>query len=110
VNKYSYIIPKTKLLEENKANDLAELFSAFSDPSRLQIIAVLTGGEMNVGSIAEAVGLSESATSHQLRGLRQMRLVRARKQGRQVFYCLDDEHIKELFFMGLDHINHTNTL
>ncbi len=65
-----------KLLE-NQIQTLAELFSAFSDASRLKIIATLAEGECNVGRIAEAVGLSESATSHHLRGLRQLKLVRS---------------------------------
>ncbi|MGD8457963.1 MAG: metalloregulator ArsR/SmtB family transcription factor [Anaerolineales bacterium] len=88
------------------AEVLAELFKAFSDPSRLRIISALVNQEMNVSAIAEAVGLTESATSHHLRGLRQMRLVRARKEGRQVFYCLLDEHVKALYEIGLDHVMH----
>lgn len=94
------------VLDVNTAADLAEFFKAFSDPSRVRIISALTELEMNVGALAEVVGLSESATSHQLRGLRQMRLVRKRKEGRQVFYNLDDEHIKELYLRGLDHVLH----
>lgn len=94
------------VLDARTAADLAELFKAFSDPSRVRIISALTESEMNVGALAEAVGLSESATSHQLRGLRQMRLVRKRKEGRQVYYNLDDEHIKELYSRGLDHVKH----
>lgn len=93
-------------ITENQASDLAELFSAFSDPSRVKIIAALVQGEKNVSAIAEEVGLSESATSHHLRGLRHMHLVRTRKQGRQVFYNLDDEHVKDLFRMGLEHVTH----
>ena len=96
----------SNLINENDAAALAELFSALSDPSRLKIISLLQECEMHVGAIAAQVGLSESATSHHLRGLRQMRLVRARKQGRQVFYCLDDQHIKHLYQYGLDHIAH----
>ncbi len=93
-------------LDERTAAQLAELFRAFSDTSRVRLIAALVGGEQNVGTLAEAVGISESAVSHHLRGLRQMRLVRARKAGRQVFYCLDDDHIAALFRQGLDHIRH----
>jgi ArsR family transcriptional regulator len=88
------------------AEVLAELFKAFSDPSRIRIISALVNEELNVSAIAEAVGLSESATSHHLRGLRQMRLVRARKEGRQVFYRLLDEHVKEIYQIGLDHVLH----
>jgi DNA-binding transcriptional ArsR family regulator len=94
------------MLDEQTAIRLADLFGALSDPSRVRIIAELTRGEKNVSAIAEAVGLSDSAVSHQLRGLRQMRLVRTRKQGRQVFYSLDDEHIADLYARGLDHVQH----
>lgn len=94
------------VLDEEIAKKLAELFSAFSDPSRLRLISVLVQAESNVGSLAEAVGLSESATSHQLRGLRQIRLVATRKEGREVYYRLDDEHIKDLYMQGLTHLRH----
>jgi DNA-binding transcriptional ArsR family regulator len=93
-------------LDERSAAQLAELFRAFSDTSRVRIISALAGGEMNVGALAQAVGISESAVSHHLRGLRQMRLVRPRKVGRQVFYCLDDDHVAALFRHGLDHVKH----
>lgn len=93
-------------LEEDIAFTLAELFRAFSDASRLRIISALSENEMSVGGLASSVRLSESATSHQLRGLRQLRLVRARKEGRQVFYSLDDEHIKAIFRLGLEHVLH----
>lgn len=82
---------------------LAELFGALSDPTRLRIISALLEGELSVGRIAEDIGLSESAVSHQLRGLRQMRLVRTRKAGRQVFYALDDDHVARLYRLGLEH-------
>ena len=91
---------------ENTASQLASLFEALSDPTRLRIIATLIEGEMNVGDLVKSIGLSKSAVSHQLRGLRDKRLVRSRKQGRQVFVCLDDEHIADLFKRGLDHILH----
>lgn len=95
-----------EILDEKHAARLAELLSALSDTSRVRIISALTAGERNVGEIARAVGISESAVSHHLRGLRQMRLVRGRKRGRQVFYTLEDEHIIGLYQMGLDHVLH----
>ena len=98
--------PTETLLDEHNADRLAELFRALGDVRRVRILSVLLEGERNVRAIAEAVGVSESAVSHHLRGLRQMRLVRARKSGRQVFYRLDDEHIVELFARGLDHVLH----
>ena len=94
------------VLDERTAAQVAELFRAFSDTSRVRIISALTAGELNVSALAEAAGISESAVSHHMRGLRQMRLVRARKDGRQVFYCLDDDHVAALFRQGLDHIRH----
>jgi len=93
-------------LDEHTSFHIANLFSALSDPTRLRIIDLLLDCELSVGSIAEQLGMTESAVSHQLRGLRLQRIVRARKQGRQVFYCLDDEHIAELFRLGLKHMEH----
>jgi len=94
------------LLKEQTSTHLADLFSALSDPTRLRIISVLLEGEMNVGDIAAHLEMTESAVSHQLRGLRQLRLVRARKNGRQVYYTLDDDHIAKLYRLGLDHVEH----
>jgi DNA-binding transcriptional ArsR family regulator len=94
------------MLSEAKMSEMAEMFGAMSDPSRLRIIAELISGEKNVGTIAEEVGLSESATSHHLRNLRQMRIVQARKEGRQVFYALIDDHVRQLYEVGLTHIVH----
>jgi ArsR family transcriptional regulator len=93
-------------LNELKAIKLAELFSSLSDASRIRIIAQLMDGEMSVRALADGLGMTESAVSHQLRGLRQMHLVRARKSGRQVFYSIDDDHVSRLFTLGLDHVQH----
>jgi ArsR family transcriptional regulator, lead/cadmium/zinc/bismuth-responsive transcriptional repressor len=93
-------------IEERTSIHLAELFSALSNPTRLLIISALLDHEMHVGEIAQSIGMSESAVSHQLRGLRQMRLIRPRKDGRQVYYCVDDEHVARLFQMGLEHVVH----
>ena len=94
------------LLKENTSTHLADLFSALSDPTRLRIISVLLDNEMNVGDIAAQLEMTESAVSHQLRGLRHMRLVRARKNGRQVYYALDDDHVAKLYRLGLEHVDH----
>ncbi len=93
-------------LEAQLAEQLAALFDMLSDPSRVRIIAALLDEEINVRTLAARVGLSESAVSHQLRHLRQRRLVRARKQGREVYYALADEHVLDLFLRGLDHVRH----
>lgn len=87
-------------------SDLARLFEALSDPTRVRIIAALIDGEIGVGELVERIGLTKSAVSHQLRGLRDKRLIRTRKQGRNVFVCINDEHIIELFQRGLDHVLH----
>ncbi len=94
------------ILSELKAIQLSDLFSALSDASRVRIISALIEKEMNVSDLAEKMQMSESAVSHQLRGLRQMKIVRARKSGRQVFYTLDDKHVIDLFQRGLDHVLH----
>ena len=88
------------------ASDLANLFDALSDPTRILIISALLDGEVGVGDLVERLGLTKSAISHQLRGLRAKRLIRTRKQGRNVFVCLDDDHVIELFKRGLDHVLH----
>lgn len=88
------------------ASDLANLFDALSDPTRILIISSLLDGEVGVGELVERLGLTKSAVSHQLRGLRDKRLIRTRKQGRNVFVCIDDDHIIELFQRGLDHVLH----
>jgi DNA-binding transcriptional ArsR family regulator len=93
-------------VNEEIATRVAELFRALGDSSRVRILIALLQHEMNVGPLAELVGISESAVSHHLRNLRQLHLVRSRKQGRQVFYCLDDDHINELIRSGLDHVLH----
>ena len=95
-----------KLLDERTVQLLADLFAAMGDPSRIKILAVLMDGEINVSTLAEAVGISRSAVSHQLRTLRQLRIVRARKEGREVYYSLDDTHVADLFQRGLDHVQH----
>ena len=94
------------LLQDNTSTHLADLFSALSDPTRLRIISVLMEDEMSVGDLAAQLAMTESAVSHQLRGLRQMRLVRSRKDGRQVFYALDDDHVAKLYRLGLEHVEH----
>ncbi len=95
---------KALKLDDHAAGDIAEIFRALSDTSRIKLMAALVGGELNVGALAEAAGISESAVSHHMRNLRQLRMVRARKEGRQVFYTLDDQHIIDLFLRGVAHV------
>ena len=94
------------LLTDLQVQHVAELFNVLGDTSRVKIIAALLEGPMNVQSLADIVGISPSAISHHMRGLRQMHLVRSQKQGREVFYSLDDHHVEELFLRGRDHVLH----
>ncbi len=98
-------MPK-KTVTPEIASDLANLFEALSDTTRIRIIAALLDGEIGVGELVDRIGVTKSAISHQLRGLRDKRLIRTRKQGRNVFVCIDDDHVIELFQRGLDHVLH----
>lgn len=86
---------------------LAEIFKALGDPTRVRMLDALSHGELCVCDLAQLIGLSQSATSHQLRLLRALRLVRSRRAGRMVFYALDDDHIVTLVRHGLSHVEET---
>lgn len=90
--------------EEETLYDLAELFKIFGDTTRIKILNVLLGSEMCVCDIAYVLNMKQSAISHQLRVLKSARLVKFRKEGKVVFYSLDDEHVKGIFDQGLTHI------
>lgn len=92
-------IPEKEILEA-----IADLFKAFGDPTRVQILSHLLGGEMCVGDIAEAVELSQSAVSHQLRILKQMHLIKFRREGKNILYSLADDHVRTILEMGLEHV------
>lgn len=94
------------LIDGLAATRLAGVFKTLSDSSRVRIISALSHTELCVHDLAATLGMSQSAVSHQLRSLREMRLVRYRKEGRRVYYQLDDEHIRDLFLRGLEHIEH----
>lgn len=94
------------LLSIDTATRIADLFKALSDPTRVRIIGLLAHTELCVGNLARLLGMSQPAVSHQLRVLRNLRIVRARKSGRHVFYTLMDEHIRDLFDQSLAHIQH----
>lgn len=84
--------------------DLADLFKVFGDSTRLRILCALFGSERCVQHIAEELGMTHSAISHQLRFLKQNKLVKNRKEGKTVFYSLADEHIQTIFNQGLKHV------
>lgn len=96
------------LIDSDTAHGLAETFAALGDPNRVRLLSALMEGELCVFDLAAVLGMSQSAVSHQLRVLRALRLVRARKSGRTVFYTLDDDHIRDLFNRGLEHYQHKN--
>jgi ArsR family transcriptional regulator, lead/cadmium/zinc/bismuth-responsive transcriptional repressor len=95
---------RERLMPGADVQALAETFRILGDPTRVRILDVLASGELCVCDLAELVGISESAVSHQLRLLRGMRLVRPRRAGRQVYYSIDDHHIMSLFQQGLRHV------
>jgi ArsR family transcriptional regulator, lead/cadmium/zinc/bismuth-responsive transcriptional repressor len=95
---------KRTLLSDSAVTDLAETFKALGDTTRVRILDALSRAELCVCDIARLLGLSESAVSHQLRLLRGMRLVRPRRDGRMIYYTLDDQHIVGLFEQGLEHV------
>jgi len=90
-------------LAEEHARALADTFTALADPTRVRIISALAGGEVCVGELAEALGMTVSAVSHQLRLLRELRTVAARREGRHMFYSLADEHIARMYEYALEH-------
>lgn len=89
---------------EEMVYDLVELFKVFGDVTRVKIIYALLESEMCVCDIASLLDMTQSAISHQLRVLKKARLVKLRKEGKTVFYSLDDQHIDKIFSFGLDHI------
>lgn len=100
---------ETSFIEETNFNSMAATFKGLSDPSRLRLLAILLGGETNVNDLAAQCGLSPSATSHQLRVLRNLRFVTARREGQQVNYRISDEHIQDLMEQAYKHSLHLNS-
>ncbi len=92
-------LPDIELLFE-----LADLFKVFGDSTRLRIMVLISDSELSVSDIAEALKMEQSTISHQLRVLRQNKLVRVRRDGKQMYYALDDDHVKKIIEMGMDHI------
>ena len=99
---------RQRMLPARTVEGLAETFRVLGDPTRVRILDALASGELCVCDIAALVGISESAVSHQLRLLRSMRLVKSRRDGRHIYYTLDDDHILGLFEQGLEHVQERN--
>lgn len=96
---------KAKMPKEESLYDLAELFKVFGDSTRIKILWALDEAEMCVCDIAVLLNMTQSAISHQLRVLKQAKLVKNRKEGKIVYYSLNDEHVRQIFDQGLIHIN-----
>ena len=95
------------LIDDQRAAELAEVFKALGDPTRLRLLSGLVTSELCVGELAALLGMTVSAVSHQLKLLWRLHLVRRRREGRHIYYALDDEHILGLYQAGLSHIEHT---
>lgn len=97
-------IVKEKMPQEEELYDLAELFKVFGDSTRIRILFVLFEAEVCVCDLAEALHMTQSAVSHQLKILKQNKLVRSRREGKSVFYSLADGHVRTIIDQGLEHI------
>jgi len=92
------------IMDEEKAYDLAELFKAFSDSTRVKILLALFEGELNVSQLVEKIGATQTAVSHQLRSLKASHLVRCRREGKNMFYSLADDHVKIIMDCAIEHV------
>ncbi|GIP45328.1 transcription regulator ArsR [Paenibacillus sp. J45TS6] len=97
---------RNSLLDKTTSVQMADWFKAFSDPTRLRIIDALLQRELCVHDLTVLLDMGQSAISHQLRSLRNMRIVKRRKEGKTVYYSLDDGHIEQIFIQTLQHIKH----
>lgn len=95
---------KLKGVSEEELLELADLFKMFADSTRIKILYDLFDGEKNVTEICDDIEMNQSAVSHQLKALKTAKLVKSRRQGKAVYYGLDDEHVKTIIAMGKEHI------
>ncbi|MCQ2536713.1 MAG: metalloregulator ArsR/SmtB family transcription factor [Lachnospiraceae bacterium] len=93
------------MVNEETLYDVAELFKVFGDSTRIKILFVLFEQEMCVCDLAESLSMTDSAVSHQLKILKQAHLVKARRDGKQMFYSLADDHVRTIINQGIDHVN-----
>lgn len=97
-------ITEKNIPTEEELYDLAELFKVFGDSTRIRILFELFDEEVSVGELAESLNMTQSAVSHQLKVLKQAKLVKARRDGKSIFYSLADEHVHTIIEMGIEHI------
>ena len=93
-----------KKLNENELFDLAELFKVFGDSTRIRILYVLFEEEICVQELADRLGMTQSAVSHQLKILKQSKLIKSRREGKSAFYSLSDDHVRSIINQGLEHV------
>lgn len=91
-------------MDEQEVKSVADVFRIFGDATRVRILGLLMEGEFSVSDIVARLDMTQSAVSHQLRILRDSRLVRSRRDGKQIYYALDDDHVRTILFMGLEHV------
>ena len=101
------MLARKDLVNNLTAHHLAQTFQALADPSRVRLISALLNTELCVCDLAAVLSMSQSAVSHQLRSLRDLHIVKHRKEGRIVYYALDDDHIRDLFQRGREHVSHS---
>lgn len=97
---------RERLIDDAMAADVADLFKALGDPTRVRMIHALLQNELCVHDLTVVLGMGQSAVSHQLRILRNLRIVKRRKEGKTVYYSLDDDHVAQLFRQTLEHLSH----
>ncbi|MFC5468804.1 ArsR/SmtB family transcription factor [Cohnella suwonensis] len=97
---------KQEMINDRSASRLAELFKAIGDPTRVKLIGALLRQELCVHDLSVLLDMGQSAVSHQLRYLRNIRMVKRRKSGKMVYYSLDDTHIEQIFIQTLQHLEH----
>ncbi|KIL42552.1 ArsR family transcriptional regulator [Gordoniibacillus kamchatkensis] len=97
---------KSEMIPDSTASGLADIFKALGDPTRVKIIYALAQKELCVHDLTQVLDMGQSAISHQLRYLRNLRIVKRRKEGKTVFYSLDDEHVEQIFHQMLQHVKH----
>lgn len=105
-NPQSNCLIKQNMLPEDTVYNLAEMFKVLSEPTRIRILHALSRQELCVCNLADILGMNQSAISHQLRILRNARLVKFRKEGKEVWYSLDDDHVITLMCQSVEHISH----
>lgn len=104
LHKNAYQQAESQMLDHEISVDLSRVFKVLGDPTRVKILSALSRSELCVHDLAVLLDISQSAVSHQLRKLKDARIVKFRKAGKSVFYSLDDEHVEKLLEMGIEHV------